>query len=62
MKNGKFFTVGMAALSGATILLFAAACSDRQSGIDYAASENWAYAELEQDDKEADVFFVCPKV
>ena len=36
-------------------------CTAKQENI-YAKAENWAYLETDTNDKEADVFFICPTV
>lgn len=37
-------------------------CKKQQDIIDYSEIENWAYCEIENNQKTADVFFVCPTV
>lgn len=37
-------------------------CRTQQNTTDYASLENWAYCEIEDRDKAADVFFICPTV
>lgn len=37
-------------------------CRQQQNVTDYSAVENWAYCESGEDQKAADVFFVCPTV
>ena len=37
-------------------------CKKQQNITDYSEIENWAYCETENDQKTADVFFVCPTV
>ena len=33
-----------------------------KAGVDYSLEENWAYCENGEDEREADVFFICPTV
>lgn len=37
-------------------------CGGKQNPADYSESANWAYCEEEQEQKPADVFFICPTV
>lgn len=43
------------------VMLFAG-CGNRQTQNIYSDSSKWAYLETNVDDKEADVFFICPTV
>ena len=51
-------------LSLAVLLLLCllSGCSSRKGDVDYSREENWAYAEKDQTEKRADVFFLCPTV
>lgn len=44
------------------IFITSTGCKTQQNITDYSAVENWAYCEIEDDQKTADVFFICPTV
>ena len=44
------------------ISIIFAGCRKQQDITDYSEIENWAYCEIEKDQKTADVFFICPTV
>jgi len=44
------------------LAIISTGCGKQQKATDYSAAGSWAYCEMEDDQKAADVFFVCPTV